>query len=107
MDLDKLQNDVLCLSENIHPNSRFLIEKQFEKRFGDTADVCMTLWNTGTIKLYGQYFLEAEIKEHDVVIFNLCLENEFGYEYLTDIGIQDYNELVHVLQNYLNELLWN
>ena len=102
MDTNKLRSDVVNLKKDIHPNSRFLIEQQFEKRFGDTADVFMDLWDTGRIKLYGDYFLLAKVINKDVVSFNLCKENypEAGYQMLTNVGIQDYAQLVHVLRNY-------
>ena len=102
MDTSKLHTDVCNLDKDIHPNSRFLIEKQFEKRFGDTADVFMKLWDEGHINLYQEYFLHAKINR-DRVIFNLA-EYDYpnpGFKMLTDVGIQDYPELVNVLRNYM------
>ena len=102
MNVDKLFKDVCNLGEDIHPNSRFLIEKHFEERFGDNADVFMDLWNIGRIMLYGDYFLLAKVINKDVVSFNLCKDNysNVGYEMLTNVGIQDYAQLVHILRNY-------
>lgn len=104
MDLRKLAMDVINYGKkDIHPNSRFLIEKKFEERFGDTADVGMKLWDEGHIDLHQQYFLHAKVTGHDTVMFNLA-EYDYpnpGFKMLTDVGIQDYAELVHVLKNYM------